>query len=166
MGIEIIVNIVFLLFCVFCFIHVGVGVQPLAIPGALSGSAWPRTILAGLIVAVTLNIYLTYRKNHAPGAPREIPFKEFMPPKFILSFVLMLFYAIGINYLGFIVSTFIFITAFSYVIGLREKIKMIFGGLVSTGVIYIVFQIFLQVMLPRGVGIFREISLWLELLIQ
>ena len=166
MGIEIMVNIALLVFCVFCFINVGIGVQPSSVPGVLSGSAWPRTILTGLIVTIALNIYFTYRKNHAPDAAREISLKEFVPPKFILSFAVMLFYAIGINYLGFIVSTFIFVTAFSYVIGLRKKVRMLLGGLISTGAIYIVFQMFLQVMLPRGVGIFREVSLWIELLTQ
>ncbi|MDR3353600.1 MAG: tripartite tricarboxylate transporter TctB family protein [Synergistaceae bacterium] len=164
MGIEITVNIALLCFCIFSFFYAGVGVTPPAIPGTLSASAWPRVILAGLIVALFFNIRACRASRSAPDAKSEIAIAEFFPPKFVKSALLLIAYSIVLNYLGFITSTVIFFALFSYIIGLRKISSLIAGSVVATIVIYVVFQIFLQVMLPRGVWIFRDFAIWLEIL--
>jgi cell division protein FtsW (lipid II flippase) len=52
-------------------------------------------------------------------------------------------------YLGFIILTPFFMFAMMYIFGLRKWIKMAAISIVSTAVIYIIFNNFLYVLLPR-----------------
>ena len=164
LNIEIVINILLLCFCVFCFIYVGFDVPPTSVSRVFPGSMWPRMILGGLIIIIPFNIYSCY-KNNSLGSGRVTTLRELMPPIFLKSFALMVCYAAVMNHIGFLLSTFIFVTLFSYLIGLRKKFQILLGGLITTGALYAMFQIFLQIRLPRGVGIFRDFSLFIEMML-
>lgn len=164
MGIEIVVNIAMLLGAIFCFWNVGQDIPPPPVKGAMSADIWPRMLLAGLIIALVFNIRAIYKANTAPGAKKEIAFKEFFSFKFIAAAIVLIVYSITIEYTGFLVTTFLFFMVFAFLIGLRKPVQLIVGSVVATVLMYVIFQLGLQVMLPRGTGIFREANIWLEVL--
>lgn len=164
MGIELTVNIALLLGSVFCFWNVGVNMPPPPVPGAMSAATWPRIILAGLIIALMFNIRNVARANNAPGAKKEIALRDFFSREFLLSALVMVAYALSLDYLGFLLATFLFVLIFSYVIGLKKRGQLVLGAVSASIGMYVIFQVLLQVMLPRGEGIFRQFSLWLEIL--
>lgn len=164
MGIEIVVNIALLFGAVFCFWNVGVGVPPSPIPGAMTAADWPRIILTCLIIALVLNIIALGKAARDPATKKEITLKEFFSPKFLLASIILIVYSLMLEYTGFLATTFVFVAVFSYVIGLKKPLTLFLGSFLSTVCIYGAFQLGLQVMLPRGVGIFRDVSIWLEVL--
>lgn len=164
MGIELVVNILMLIGAGYCFWNVGHDIPPSPIPGAMNAAMWPRIILTGLIIALIFNIRAVYKANAAPGAKKEIAIKEFFSAKFLLSVVVLVVYSLMLDYTGFLVTTFFFFMAFACLIGLRKPLQLVVGSVVATVLMYVVFQLGLQVMLPRGVGVFRDANIWLEVL--
>lgn len=164
MGIELIVNILMLFGAAFCFWNVGQDIPPSPIPGAMNAAMWPRMILTGLIIALIFNIRAVYKANAAPGAKKEIALKEFFSAKFLLSVLVLIIYSLMLDYTGFLVTTFVFFMTFAFLIGLRKPLHLLIGSAAATILMYVVFQLGLQVMLPRGIGVFREANIWLEVL--
>ena len=164
MGIELIVNIAMLAGAIFCFWNVGQDIPPPPVRGAMSADIWPRMLLAGLIVALVFNIRAVYKANAHPDADKEIAVKEFFSAKFIAAAIILVIYSLMLDYTGFLVTTFFFFIVFAFLIGLRKPGQLILGSVVATVLMYVVFQLGLQVMLPRGTGVFREANIWLEIL--
>lgn len=164
MGIEIIVNAVMLLGAIFCYWSVGQDIPPPTVPGAMDAAVWPRLLLAGLIVALAFNLRAVYKANAAPDAKKEISFAEFFTPRFLAAAVLLIVYSIMLDYTGFLLTTFVFFAVFSTLIGLRKTGQMLLGSVLVTVFMYLIFQVGLQVMLPRGTGVFRAANIWLEVL--
>jgi len=63
---------------------------------------------------------------------------------------LMLLYVIGFSYLGFLVSSILFVLAFLFILGVRRWYVLASVSLVVPVAIYLLFRVFLKVMLPSG----------------
>lgn len=114
-------------------------------PGFLSFYA--GFILGGLALVV----YLRARK--APSAKREaepIWSNRQRGWKMVLTVVALLVYAVAMNYLGFLVSTFIFLAFLLKVIEPQRWSVALFGSLAASGAFYLVFEMGLQSQLPKG----------------
>lgn len=79
--------------------------------------------------------------------------------KMILMSVLCITYYWGLNVIGFMLSTIIFMLLAMLIIGGAKKITLIIYPIVFTVLIEVVFVKLLELSLPRGIGIFNEISL-------
>ena len=71
--------------------------------------------------------------------------------KVILILVCLLVYALVLDKAGYLMTTFVLMTILFGVMGRPKLWVQILGGLVTTLVTYIVFHIFLDVVLPRGI---------------
>jgi len=76
--------------------------------------------------------------------------------------VALLVYAICLQTLGFILSTFVFFAGYARIVGQRQVRSLVLSSLVATLSVYFVFSRGLGVMLPRGIGILRDFALILE----
>lgn len=161
-SVELILNVAILAFSIFCYWFVGATTPPSSMPGIMSAADWPRLILIGLVIALSINIVKLLRESKKNAGAEAKKWRELFPPRFIVAFVILVAYSIILEYLGFLPSTFLFVMAFSALIGLRKISHLVLGALCSSVAIYVIFQILLQVLLPRGMGVFREFSIFLE----
>jgi hypothetical protein len=122
---------------------------------------WPKIILICLIVlsaALTVSHIIEWRKSREEVSEREEGWKRVS---------IAVFLAVGYVYLlkpvGFIVASPLFIIGMMLLI-LPERKKMIpFTILGIMAIIYIIFSKLLFVPLPKGFGIFHDISIFLGL---
>jgi putative tricarboxylic transport membrane protein len=70
--------------------------------------------------------------------------------KMVLTVVSLLFYAVGMNYLGFLISTYIFLAFLLKVIEPQRWSVALLGSLAASAVFYLVFEMGLQSQLPKG----------------
>jgi putative tricarboxylic transport membrane protein len=70
--------------------------------------------------------------------------------KMLLALGSLFAYAVVMNYLGFLVSTILFLTFLLRVIEPQRWSVAIFGSLAASGAFYILFEIGLQSQLPKG----------------
>ena len=107
---------------------------------------------AGLILGgLALVVHLQSRK--APLAKREpepIWRNRQRGWKMVLTVLALLVYAVGMNYLGFLITTFIFLAFLLKVIEPQRWSVALLGSLAASGVFYFVFEMGLQSQLPKG----------------
>ncbi|MBA7524229.1 hypothetical protein ES705_16366 [subsurface metagenome] len=113
---------------------------------------WPRILIFGIFVFNLVDLFIKSRiieKN-----------KENLLYKKQLYLIIMLIsiYIFGLSYVGFLLATLFFQWTFLWILEYRKKLKLIFVPIVVTFLIYIIFIKIIYVPLPRGIGIFREIS--------
>ena len=77
----------------------------------------------------------------SPGAGKKI----------VLTTVALLAYVVGMEYLGFLVSTFFFLAFLLRVIEPQRWGVVLLESLLASGMCYFIFQIWLRVELPRGI---------------
>ena len=75
-----------------------------------------------------------------------------------LSVVCFLIYMVVIPWIGFILSTLIYIPAFALALGERRKWVLLISPFLLTAIIVAVFAKFITIPFPKGVGIFAEFS--------
>jgi hypothetical protein len=80
------------------------------------------------------------------------------PRNFWIGVAFLFLYAYLLDIVGFVVLTPIATYLFMYAIGVRSKKILIGGTLILWLVLTVTFPMLMEVQLPRGVWIFREIS--------
>ncbi|MBQ3763487.1 MAG: tripartite tricarboxylate transporter TctB family protein [Synergistaceae bacterium] len=105
------------------------------------------SLLAGLTTLHVINMIISaVREGITDGLEN---FKNFVPSQFLIIFVMILFYIASMPYIGFYVSSVLFMTA--SLIFLRVKIwQIILSEAVIFLLVYCAFTLFLEVRLPSG----------------
>lgn len=78
--------------------------------------------------------------------------------KVALSIVCLLVYILVMPWIGFILSTFLFIPAFALALEERRKSVLIISPVLVTVITILVFAKFIKIAFPKGEGIFAEFS--------
>ncbi len=117
-------------------------------PGFLS-------FFAGLIMTcLALVVHLQSRKA-LPGEKKEKPEPIWGDRrkgwKMVLTVVALMVYAVAMNYLGFLISTFFFLAFLLRVIEPQRWSVALLGSALASAVFYGLFEIGLQSQLPRGI---------------
>lgn len=127
--------------------------------------AWPKAIIVimGLLCAVEV------ARRWLAGAPPEAPAAAPMtaaaapraehPRKLWGGIALVAAYVLGVAWLGFFVSTAIFLAAFPWVGGLRRPALAAALGLGGSFLLVVLFMRVAYISLPLGEGPFRALSL-------
>jgi hypothetical protein len=112
-------------------------------------------VLLGLIMALSMKLIYDAVKK---GAKTE--FEEVLNPQNLWVTLGFFFgYVVLLEIVGFVVLTPIWIAAYMYTIGLRRWQWLVGGTCVLSLFLIFVFPVLMLVPLPRGIGIFRMISL-------
>ena len=110
--------------------------------------------IAGLVLG-TLAATVYFQARRAAAAARETSQPLWTNPsgvkKVVLTTIALLVYAITMNYLGFLISTFIFFIFLLRTIEPQRWGMVILESLLASGISYLVFEIWLQAQLPRGI---------------
>jgi len=109
--------------------------------------------IAGLVVGV-LSVMVYFQARRAASSAKETKQPLWTNPggvkKVVLTTIALLVYAIGMDYLGFLISTFIFFVFLLRTIEPQRWGLVILESLLASGISYVIFEIWLQAQLPRG----------------
>ncbi len=160
---DIIFSVVLGIFCVYLFFLVGAE-SPAATPTELGAAFWPRIILVLLIILIIVNIVKTLRQQKESGESLMAGFDvgEFLKSKLLIGMIIVAILAIVMPTIGFIPSCFVFLIAYGTLLGERRIAYLAVVSLVITAILYLLFQGGLDIMLPRGTGVFRSFALFFE----
>jgi len=124
---------------------------------------WPLTLLTLMLIFAVIGIirtYINHKKieivNTTEAEEQERRFYNI--PLSILSISSIILYSVGVYFIGFIISTLIFLFLLTQVLGAKKKLLLIVTSIIVTAIVVWLFSIVLSVPLPRGIGIFRELS--------
>ena len=129
-----------------------------SLSGSLDAMYWPRVVLWALLISSIALVATDWgpKARRAVVANGDLTKVDRFP---IASLLCCAAYFVALAFLGFLVSTFLFCTAFALVLGYRNWKRL---GVFSCAVTFIMWLLVIKLMhvlLPRGVGIFRDISL-------
>lgn len=124
---------------------------------AIGPEVWPATLLIGLIITCIIAL-----------ASRFIKKNYFKPPKLerrgffriITTIIFIVLYAFIFEYLGFFMSTFLMFSTYLRVLNVRI-ITSVIVGLVFALLSMLIFPVMLLIPLPRGFGVFHDITTYL-----
>lgn len=167
MVIELIVNLLLLVFSVFCFFYVG-STMPKSAVNELGAEQWPQAILFLMILAILWNIFKffkTHGREELSGAfgafGKDVA--GFFKSKLFIGMVIVVIMAAMYEPVGFITTSLVFMIAYSMLLGERRPWMLILSAVLITLLLYIGFSVFLGVMLPRGqVPVLRNFALFVE----
>ena len=103
--------------------------------------------LAVILVFLALALILQSRKKEGVPVPFW-PERAWLRP--LLGAVIFLLYALSLGYLGFILTTFLFLVVWMWVVERIRWATIITISVAVTAVLYLIFEYFLEVPLPTG----------------
>jgi hypothetical protein len=138
----------------------------------LGAEQWPQALLILLMIAIAYNIYKYFKTNKKEDI--KAAFTGFIPgvfrfvkSKLFLGMIILVAMALLYEPLGFLTTSFLFLTGYGLLLGERRPAILIGSALVIMLLLYVGFSVFLGVMLPRGyVPFLRSAALFLESLFQ
>ena len=127
--------------------------------GELGPAYWPKFILVSLMVLSVGLAAISVAGVLKGSIPGVQPFHFTVAnARFIAAAALIASYLILLPYVGFLISTPLQMIAFMYLLGERQKVWIFSLPFALTLGIVLLFTKAMYVPLPRGVGIFLEIS--------
>ncbi|MDF2616098.1 MAG: hypothetical protein K0Q47_753 [Sedimentibacter sp.] len=162
MALELLFNLGLAVFFIYCFFFVGSTV-PAAAPDTLGGAEWSKILLVLLIISLLANAFKIYKESNGNMSFKfNFNIKKIITGKMFIGSVIMLAYAAVLDKVGFLVSSIIMFLLYSRLLG-EKKIKVLLISSVGcVALLYLIFDVVLGIMLPRGTGIFRTMALFIE----
>lgn len=114
------------------------------------GAAFMPWVLAGTLLFLSLLLLINSIKD------RQIPvdLNTSMSLKELTGIagfiILIVFYILLLNYLGFVLASILFMAALIYLSGSRKPLEISFFSVATTIVVYLLFEKFFEVQLPDG----------------
>ncbi len=160
-------------FIVFSAVFFGIAMQitPPRVDTPLVGSFWPGMALATLFVCSCIEMIRLLRQTKEEREAKEAAeekktkaLQEAMGEEdnrnlLIFGGVIAFLYIFIVHYIGFMVTTPIFMAIYMYVTGYRNRVMLVVAPILAIAVFLLLFVVATYIPLPRGFGIFREISL-------
>lgn len=160
-------------FIVFAAVFFGLAMQitPPRVDTPLVGSFWPGLALAILFVCSSIEMIRLLRQTKAEQeakaaadekkkrALQAAMGEEANRNLLIFGGFISFFYIIIVYYIGFMITTPVFMAIYMYVTGYRNKVMLVVAPILAIVVFLLLFVVATYIPLPRGIGIFKEISL-------
>ncbi|MGB4439125.1 MAG: tripartite tricarboxylate transporter TctB family protein [Sedimentibacter sp.] len=120
-------------------------------------SFWPQILLVLIIVLELVVLVFTYKKYKNGELKRKKDESVIYPQNLYISIVSLTLYIVLMQYIGFLISTVIYLCFMMHILQVKLKTYLIIS-LLSGYIITFVFGNLLMVPLPQGISIFRIIS--------
>lgn len=155
---DIIFSVALFLFSGYCFYTVGAN-SPAATATELGAAFWPQIILGLMMVLLAINVRnnLVALKT-ADADAKTIHIKAFFTSKLFVGMVIVAIMAFILPYIGFMPTCLLFLIAYGVLLGERNYVRLAIISLVLTLFLYLLFQGVLDIMLARGIGVFRTFA--------
>jgi len=144
-------------------------------PGA---AVWPQVILVVLLLSSVINLINVYRRNDSitdlsgylePIADARTDDGSLQvgteTKKYLIGILLIAAYLVVLTDVGFLASTVVFLSLFIWTLGYRSIPKVAVFSIAVSVLVFILFRNFMNIALPYGTSVFRELSIFLEGLI-
>jgi len=118
--------------------------------GAPGPGFWPR-MLGGLLIVVSCLLILTTVFTKKEMAAHLLDFKSRGFKQVVKLFAVLILFGFGLNFIGFLPSSLIFVALVMYVMGVKNPVKIGITGVAITLSIYVIFAVALGLILPKGV---------------
>jgi hypothetical protein len=132
--------------------------------GEMGSGFWPAiaigvsTLLSILLLAASVKKFRQGLESSKDQTAEAIAERRRQSTTVTLSVVCFLVYMVLVPWIGFILSTLLFIPGFSLALGERRKWVLFIAPFLLTAIIIAVFAKFITIPFPKGVGIFAEFS--------
>jgi len=131
--------------------------------GEIGSGLWPLIALGASALFSVVLLISSVKKFRREGAAEDLAPEAVVEKKrqritVTLSVVCFLAYLVLVPWIGFILSTLIYIPAFALALGERRKWVLLVSPFLLTAIIVAVFAKFITIPFPKGVGIFAEFS--------
>lgn len=153
-------------FFIYCYYYISVTAPAKTKSYELDGADWPKILLALLIFAMIVDFIKTIRET--PAAERNmskitsINVAGIFKSKLFLGMAIMFLYAAALPYFGFIPASIVMATLYMMLLGEHRVLYAIRNSVLSVVALYVLFYLLLDIILPRGTGVFRDFAIMLE----
>ena len=113
------------------------------------GATFVPWVLAGLLTLLSLMLLIGNIISNSPDSPVSIPKRDIFGIAGLL--LLITSYIKLIGYVGFIPISIVFLSILTWVAGSRKHIGILFFSVLTTCLVYFLFQKFFSVQLPAGI---------------
>ena len=161
MVLEMLFSCILIVFFGYCAINAMV-TFPDGAANELSAKQWSVGILLLLLLFLALNVINIYKK--IPKDQRNLSritslkIKDIVKSRLFLGIASMIAYVALVDVLGFLLTSFIFCTVFCMLLGETKVPRAVLFSLCVTIILYVIFFKGMGVILPRGVGVMRDVS--------
>ncbi|MDQ0338208.1 putative tricarboxylic transport membrane protein [Caldalkalibacillus uzonensis] len=125
---------------------------------------WPKLLLLGIVILTLVQLVKTIveslRKDRDEQGEQAY-IRQLTDVRLVSMIALIFVYIVLLPQLGFILLTPVLLLFISWLVGVRPWWKNLLSTVVITAALIFVFGHFLQIPLPRGTGLLREISFFL-----
>jgi putative tricarboxylic transport membrane protein len=130
---------------------------PVRFAVAVGPAFFPQAVLAAIMI---LSAKLIYDYLRADSLRKFRQFDKVENPRNLwITLAFMLAYVLLLGILGFVVLTPIWVGAYMYAVGIRRWKLLVPTTVILSALLIVVFPVLFKVPLPRGIGIFRTISI-------
>jgi len=163
---EILANVVIIAFFIFMLIN-SFKLHGIKRFGEMGSGFWPMltlsmaTLLSIILLVSTLINYLKEKKKtsvEVSVSKETLVDRKSRRKKFVLSVILLFIYVVIMPWIGFVLSTLIYLLAFILALEERRKYVLAISPILVTALIVIIFTKVIVIPFPRGVGIFAAFS--------
>ena len=127
----------------------------------MAGSGfWPNIILNLLIatgVFILIHGIFSFKGKNGTGRV-SLTMPNGVRIKLLPIILCLIIYMIAVKYIGFLIATPLFQAVFLYIMMRKRKLLLVWLPLLLTSSLFIVFVKGMYVVLPRGIGVFRDFS--------
>ena len=113
------------------------------------GATFVPWVLAGLLTLLSLMLLIGNIISNSPDSPVSIPKRDIFGIAGLL--LLITSYIKLMGYVGFIPISIVFLSILTWVAGSRKPIGILFFSVLTTCLVYFLFQKFFSVQLPAGI---------------
>lgn len=124
-----------------------------------SPGAFPLVTSGLMCLSACFTIFSNYKRK---AKTEGMFFDEIVPGYLAVAIVLLFIFSVVLETLGFILTAFFFLVIMTLLFYKRGLVRSVFLSLLSIAIIYIIFRLLFQVILPEGIVPEREILAWIE----
>ena len=139
------------------FLTVGGNSQLVVDSNKMGPYSWPRVMLSSL-ATVGLFWGLSRLRNSSPNKISGEDSDQINTVKLVLGILSIVIYGIAIDVIGFAMGTFLFLTFWFILGGIRQPLVIISNSALGTGALLYLFLKVAYLPLPRGVEIFDTVT--------
>ena len=127
---------------------------------ALSGSgAVPMATTAVMAICAGMILWETMRKSRITGEKLE---RDILPPSVLVTIVAIIAYALALQPLGFLPTSFLFLWGMMRYLTRRSVVWSAIVALGTIAMVYLIFRLIFSVLMPEGIVPEGEIIAWLK----
>ena len=158
-GEKIFLSIMFL-FAIFLFITASQLMKPMGADYIMGPDVWPKIMAFGIIFFTAILLIKNWKKRPIEQqSSKEENVEKRSKSRMIAVLLVSFLYIYGMNQLGFLIATPLFVAAILYLMQYRRIRPFVIFPLLLTVIFFVIFIKVAEIPLPRGHWIFRNFNL-------